>query len=88
MGWFGKKKQVKKGDMEGQVATNFSKWQTEIYGLFSKADETAETALEMLAMKTAKKIGVYQHLDPKIQDLVERNIEKIHCVVVDKKGRK
>lgn len=75
--YFKKDKSTKKEDMQKQIATNYSKWQSEIYGLFSKVDETAETALEMLAMKVAKKIGVYQHSDEKIKELVERNIEKI-----------
>lgn len=75
--YFKKDKATKKEEINKQVAVTYSDWQREINGLFSKVDETAETALEMLTMKVAKKIGDYQHRDLKIQEIVLRNFEKM-----------
>lgn len=75
--YFKKSKTIKKEDMGKQIATSYSQWQTELYALYSKTDETAETALETFAMKVAKKVGNYQHKDPKVQELVQRNFEKM-----------
>ncbi len=71
------KKKSNKKDLETQVATSGSKLHTQLIGFIEEADETSETALEILSMKVAKKIGNYQHKDKKLEELVQRNLEQM-----------
>ncbi len=71
------KKKSNKKELESQVATSGSKLHTQLIGFIEEADETSETALEILSMKVAKKIGNYQHKDKKIEELVQKNLEQM-----------
>ena len=73
---FFSKKENKK-ELEKRIATSGSKLNTQLRGSIEEADETSETALEILSMKVAKKIGTYQHKDKKIEELVQKNFEQM-----------
>lgn len=62
---------------EGQVSTETSDTMLELTGFLENIDETAETALEILSMKTAKKLGTYFNKDEDIQEFVRENLEKM-----------
>lgn len=67
--------QKTKKPSEKQISSGYSTYARELMGHLDDLEETSETALEILSMKVAKKLGDYNHEDENIQELIRSNIK-------------
>ncbi len=58
---------------EKQISAGYSEFSRELMGYIENLEETGETALEILSMKIARKLGEYTHKDKNIQEFIREN---------------